>query len=80
MIRDDDPENVAMIRQALRPVDALREQLERERTRARGAGEVQIDEPVGEQLLEELAAEQQALDAQLGVPAIEELAGELSPG
>ena len=63
MIRDDDPDNVAAIRTALRPVDALREQLA-------GRGRAGSDADAGEQddsgeggLIEELVAEQRAVDA-----------------
>ncbi|KIG14864.1 hypothetical protein DB30_06246 [Enhygromyxa salina] len=71
MIRDDDPENIAMIRAALRPIDAVREQLERERVKGR-AGQV---EPQPEQApdaselidLDELIAEEAAVSAEIGI-------------
>jgi hypothetical protein len=75
MIRDDDPDNVAAIRRALRPVDALREQLAGTR-RGRSSDAAEPSEPSGQvepfeqaevdQAVEELAAEQQAVDAELG--------------
>lgn len=68
MVRDDDPENVEMIRKALRPIDALREQLERERMRNRAAGE-DSESVVEDETLDELIAEQQAVDDQLGLSA-----------
>lgn len=67
MIRDDDPENVELIRTALRPIDALREQLERERARNQAAGGADLDELAEDETLDELIAEQQAIDDQLGL-------------
>ncbi|MFO7562919.1 MAG: hypothetical protein R6X02_09785 [Enhygromyxa sp.] len=78
MIRDDDPENVETIRKALRPVDALREQLERERNRGRSSTGEPLEplEPVDEAAVEELLAEQQAIDAELGLLPDEQLPSE----
>jgi hypothetical protein len=68
MTRDKSPENVAKIRKALRPVDALREQNERERARSRGE---QPAEPTDAQAdteadIDELLAEEQAVVEQIG--------------
>src|SRR5690606_13807016 len=70
MIRDNDPENVAMMRAALRPVDALKAQLERERSRSQqSAAKAQAAEspesPESEEIAE-LLAEEQALEEILG--------------
>jgi hypothetical protein len=63
MVRDQDPANVEMMLVALRPIDALREQMERER--ARGRGEPEPKEPQPE--LEELLAEEKAVNEQIGI-------------
>lgn len=63
MVRDQDPANVEMMLLALRPIDALREQMERER--ARGRGEPEPEEPQPE--LEELLAEEKAVNEQIGI-------------
>jgi hypothetical protein len=66
MIRDDDPTNVATIRRALRPVDALREQLAaNNRSRSSSASEPEQAE-ADQAAVEEFVAEQQAVDAELG--------------
>lgn len=67
MIRDEDPDNVAMLRKALRPIDAVREQAERARARSRGEPEPEQLEPE----LEELLAEQQAINQQIGISGSE---------
>lgn len=58
MIRDNDPANVEMMRKALRPIDAVREQLERIRARSRAAGSKE---------LEELIEEEKAVDEEIGI-------------
>jgi uncharacterized membrane-anchored protein YjiN (DUF445 family) len=67
MIRDDDAENVAQIRRALRPIDALREQLYRDRSRGEPGSTEFIDQEDAE-VIDDLLAEQQAVDAELGLP------------
>ena len=66
MIRDDDPDNVATMRRALRPVDALREQLSVSAGRARDT-DAGASDPEAIEAVEELVAEQQAVDAELGL-------------
>lgn len=63
MLRDNDPANVKMIRASLRPIDALRDQIERERSRGRGEPEPAETQPE----LAELIAEEQAVDKQIGI-------------
>jgi hypothetical protein len=65
MLREDDPDNVARIRAALLPFDALTEQLARERARASGGKQSAPLAP--EQSVDELLAEQQAFEAELGL-------------
>lgn len=78
MIRDDDPDNVAMIRAALRPIDALREQLERERARTRGEPPPPAANDTGADV-EELLAEEQEVATAIGEPETPQ-GGEINPG
>ena len=69
---EGDADKVETIRKALRPLDALRVQLARERGGAGGLGaEVEVDE----EALAELLAEEQAVAEAIDIEAIEE-AGE----
>ena len=75
MNREDNPEIVARVRKALRPVDALRERLERERARDRGdelvvPAETQAD-------IDELIDEEKAVVADIGAEG-NKVAGELA--
>ena len=75
MIRDEDPANVAMMRAALRPVDVLRAQLERERGRAAGgAASAGIEEAELAELQETEPAEQAAAEQEAEAAEQAELA------
>jgi hypothetical protein len=72
MLRADDPDNVAMIRRALRPVDALREQIAIERARAaarNGRAQPAPESEVGADAIEELLAAERATELELGLAA-----------
>lgn len=65
MNREDDPKIVEQIRRALRPVDAVRERLERERARDRGGEEEAV--PAETQAdIDEILDEEQAVLEQIG--------------
>lgn len=66
MIRDEDDENVAMLRLALRPVDAVREQNNLERARGSADGAEAAD-GVDSEAIDELLREQQAVHTELGI-------------
>ena len=72
MIRDEDPVNVKMMQQALRPIDAVREQnlIERARAAAKASGAA-VDTTAVEGLdtaaIEELLSEQEAVHSELGI-------------
>lgn len=63
MVDDDDPANVAALRAALRPIDALRAQMDRERGRSPKPGTA---DEADEAEIGELLAEEQAVDESLG--------------
>jgi hypothetical protein len=60
-IRDDDEDNVAVMARALRPIDALREQINADRARAAG-GQTEPEQGDVNPLVGELLAEEQAID------------------
>ncbi|PRP97294.1 hypothetical protein [Enhygromyxa salina] len=73
MIRDDDPKKVAMIRAALRPIDSVGEQLERERGKS-PSGEPQQPTDESEQVdVSELIAEEEAVNAEIGLESSDDL-------
>jgi hypothetical protein len=63
MLRDDDPDSFAAVRRALRPIDAVRAQNQVERGRSQGQV-VELSDP---EVVQELIAAEQALEAELGV-------------
>jgi hypothetical protein len=70
MIRDDDPDKVREIQRALGPVDAYRASFARRsatRSSAEADAEDALADGVDPSTVEELAAEQQQLDAELGL-------------
>ena len=82
MLRDDDPDSVAMFRRALGPVDAFRASIASSRSRGSATdggdveGEVEAADGIDPAVLEELVADQRALDSEIGLTE----AGEFDAG